>query len=157
MDISCRLMANNVIASVVVGLYFVSQMISGVTSIALSFIFIPLAKIAIDRLIRQVEMRGSTRYPLSELGVNLIRDQYGVWLVIIMEFIRRILSVGSVNGCLAIVLMVISLICYIFSLSTGSCITNTRIFKRGTIAYTLATWFLFVISFLVGSSWVIAI
>lgn len=154
MDIPTRMKNKNVLfAAIVFAVYFYLQTYDGMLRLVSFVITVPLAKIAFDRLIAFVGKECTMRcFPPKELVLNLIRNCYGVWIVMAIELLRRTFSMGW-TGCLSIVLMIIPLVGYFFSASTGVCFTNVKRYERGTIGFVIALWLEFTASFLLGSGW----
>ncbi|MBQ3342627.1 MAG: hypothetical protein IJG84_12075 [Kiritimatiellae bacterium] len=155
MDIPTRLKIDNLFAAVVFALYFFLQTYDGLLRLISFAIALPVAKIAFGRLIvfggKECTM---CCFPPKKFVLNLIINCFGVWIVMAIELFRRTISLGW-TGCLSIVLMIIPLVGYFFSASTGVCFTNIKRYEQGTTGFTMALWIEFTISFLLGSGWVL--
>ena len=154
MDVFYR-MTTNIFCAQIFALYFYLQMCSEVLQIIAFVVGIPLAKVALDRMVCPIQIEEGLGYPIGKLFSNFFRYSYGLWGVILIETVRRIVTVGFMEGFLSTMLMMACLLVYNFSATTGICSTNTKTYRRGTIGFVVIQWLLIGISLLMGSAWVL--
>lgn len=157
MDVSARLIKNNIYGAIVFSAYFYLQTCNASLR-TLSFLAaIPVAKHTVDRLSIPVPAGDGRSYPVKELSANFLKRHYGIWSVLLIESIRRVACGDVMNGILSMTLMCAWLLGYVFSASTGMCRTNVKDYRRGMIGFTVASWLQIGISMLMGSGWVMRI
>ncbi len=155
MDISTRLIIINIYAASVLAAYFYLQTCD-IYLQSLSFCMaIPITKNLLDHMSVPVQIQNGRGYPVKQLLVNFVKCAFGVYVVISIEMIRRIAYCGVFNGVLSIMLMWAWLLGYFFCTSTGVCHTNVKVYRKGTLGFTVALWLLISISLLMGSGWVV--
>jgi hypothetical protein len=144
----------NICGAMVFALYFYMQTCGELLQMVSFFVAIPMAKVILDRMTIPVQIAHGYGYPIKELSINFLKFDYGVWSVLLIEAIRRIVIGSWFDGVVSIMLMLVPLLGYVFSEATGVCYTNVRNYKKGTIGFCITKWFLISVSLLMGSSWV---
>lgn len=153
MDLSTRLIKINICGAMVFALYFYMQTCGGLLQMVSFFVAIPMAKIVMDRMSIPVRVENGQGYPIKELSMNFVKFNYGVWCVLLIEAIRRIVFESFLDGVISIGIMLAFLLVYAFSAATGVCYTNVGNYRKGTIRFRILQWELICISLLTGSSW----
>lgn len=144
----------NICGAMFFALYFYMQTCGGLIQPISFFVAIPMAKVILDRMTIPVRIAHGHGYPVKELLMNFLKFNYGVWSVLLVEAIRRIVFGSWFDGVVSIMLMLVPLLASVFSEATGICYTNVRNYKKGTIGFCITKWFLISVSLLMGSSWV---
>ena len=157
MDVSTRLIKLNICAAIVLAAYFCLQTCNMYLQVLSFFVTVPIAKNLLDCMLIPVQIENGCGYPVRKLFVNFLKSSFGVYSIIAIEMIRRIAYCGVFNGVLSIMLMCAWLLGYFFSSSTGVCHTNVKVYRRGTIGFTIVSWFQICTSILMGSGWVVRI
>jgi len=153
MDLSARLIRTNICGAIVFALYFYMQTCGELLQTVSFLVAIPMAQVVMDRLSIPVRIENGHGYPIKELWMNFVKFNYGVWSVLLIEAIRRIVFESLFNGVLSIVLMLAPLLAYVFSEATGVCYTNVKNYKKGAVGFRTMKWILMGASLLMGSSW----
>ena len=143
----------NICGAMVFALYFYMQTCGELLQTVSFLVAVPMAQVVMDRMSIPVRIENGHGYPIKELLMNFVKYNYGVWSVLLIEAIRRIVFESCFNGVLSIVLMSAPLLAYVFSEATGVCYTNVRNYKKGTVGFRTMKWILMGVSLLMGSSW----
>lgn len=155
MDISKRLIKTNFYCAFIFSLYFYLQTYDGFLQMTSFVLAIPVVKIIMTRMCIPIQFEDGYRFPVKELIASFIKFDYGLWIVLLIEFIRRIFYVGVYNGILSMCLMLLWLWGFVFSNSIGICHTNLKNYKRGTLPFEIIQWIKIIIAILMGSKWVL--
>jgi hypothetical protein len=155
MDISKRLIKTNFCCAFILSLYFYLQTYDGFLQMASFVLAIPVVKIIMTRMCIPIQFEDGYRFPVKELIASFIKFGYGLWIVLLIEFIRRIFYVGVYNGILSMFLMLLWLLGFVFSNSIGICHTNLKKYKSGTFPFEIIQWIKIIIAILMGSKWVL--
>ena len=155
MDVSAGMRKRNFFVALLFSVFFLLQTFDGTSRLLSLVLVVPFAKKTIDPLICHVRTKETHVFPVKELLGNYIRDCYGIWGILAVEFIRRIFTLGPFVAILSMMLMSTSLLGYVFAVGTGVCLTNTKCYLRGSIGYAFYTWLLLALSFLSGSGWML--
>lgn len=157
MDISTRLIKINICAAIVFAAYFYLQTYDMYLQVSSFFVTVPAAKNVLDRMSVPVQIENDRGFPVKKLFANFLKCGFGAYGVISIELIRRIAYCDVFNGILSIMLMCAWLLGYFFSASTGVCHTNVKVYRRGTIGFTIVSWLQISTSILMGSGCVMRI
>jgi len=154
MDLSKRLIAKNALLAVLLLAYFHLQRYDGCARIVSFIVAVPLMR-SIDVLFRVDDDLGKKiEYSAKNVSRRVLYGYFGVFLALAIEMAYRVVLIGWRVGCLSILIMTTSMMCYFNANLTGVCYSNVKTYQQGTFSFLVVQWMLMIISFLFGSGWV---